>query len=148
MVYSEITYRKIASDRIFAECQISHTTLYRWISGLGEKILDRTSVLVKEYPPSFSSILAETEKVIVGTIVQRYTEIQVTIPQKKYRSERRKDQLVAVFKVLVLISYLCMEQTIGGFQQWNQKLHVHFKVLVWDFPSSIHDTPIQQIEPP
>jgi len=70
------------------------------------------------------------------------------IPPDKYRSERRKDQLLAVARLLFLATLLFKSsQPLDPLAAWNMALLSVFHVRAWDFPCLYQKTPKQRAPP-
>lgn len=125
----------------------SASSLYRWISGLGEKVLDRHQSIRNEYPPSSTAALAQSERILSSDVLHRYQHATVQVAPSKYRSENRHDQLLGVFKLLSVAASL-FGLMYDSLQKWNNLLLPTLYVAVWDFPSGLRGTPMQQVHPP
>jgi hypothetical protein len=66
----------------------------------------------------------------------------------KYRSERRRDQLHADMRLLIVAAILFADHSNDSLERWNAFLLPVFYVPVWDFPTAKTKTPIQQAQPP
>lgn len=131
----------------------AHSTLWRWLAGLGEKIVDREPQIIRNYPPHTSVILAQTTRRkghfdVADLFLNLILEAQHYISQFKYRSERRLDQLLAVVRLLILAQQIFGKTTSDTLLLWNQMLLSDFFVPVWDFPCQISVTTLQQQHPP
>jgi len=147
-VHSLASYRKSCADITISNApSLAHTSLYRWISGLAEKLLDRDPAIMHKYPPPSSLAIAQTERLLSREIHTSILHTPVLICPDKYRSENRHDQLRAVTRFLMVASLLFGAQQ-DSLQKWNELLLPSFFVAVWDFPSSFLETPLQQVHPP
>jgi hypothetical protein len=125
----------------------AHSTLHRWITGLGEKVLDRRPAIRDKYPPTSSAVMAQSERTLATDVVDPYQNATVLMAPSKYRSEHRYDQLAAVARLLLVASML-FSVVRCSLQKWNGLLLPSFFVAVWDFPSGFQGTPMQRVHPP
>jgi hypothetical protein len=132
-----------------AEHSPAHSTLHRWLSGLGEKILDRSTPIYPASQVPTSAVLAQTGRILSQDVTGKFLTINPVISLDKYRSQRRYDQLVAVARLLVL-AMLLFSATVESVQllEWNRLLLSHFYVAVWNFPSTNAGTSMQQAQAP
>jgi hypothetical protein len=144
----ETGYRPTTSGIVIAHGPaLAHTTLHRWISGIGEKVLDRNPILCAAYPPAASAALAQSERLGAPDLINNFLNTTVSIAPAKYRSEHRYDQLVAVAKLVVLMSLL-FDHEQASLLNWNNLLLQSFFVPAWNFPTGFSRTPMQQVHPP
>jgi hypothetical protein len=115
---------------------------------LGEKALDRSPAIKKSYPPTTAAALTETSRRTGADLIGRFSACTPVISPLKYRSERRKDQLQAVARLLVIAAVMYADHTGDSLQRWNEFLLPVFFVPVWDFPTAILKTPMQRALPP
>jgi len=122
----------------------AHTSPYRWITGLGEKVLDRSPALRRDYPPPASAAIAQTQQLRPELRINDiFLHAPVAISPAKYRSERRHDQLTAVAR---LLRALVPGTPTGSLQMWNLLLLPTFFVAVWDFPCRLRKTAMQRVD--
>jgi hypothetical protein len=141
-------YRETAASIVtIGAISLGHSTLHRWITGLGEKTLDRQPSLHGAYPPPGSAVLAQSERMLGVDVKDRYLNGAVEIALAKYRSEHRHDQLKAISKVLAIARVL-FDTTYDSLRKWNHLLLPTFFVAVWNFPSGFRGTPMKQAHPP
>jgi hypothetical protein len=129
----------------------SFTTLWWWLAGVGEKTLDRNEYVKHHYPPTSSTALAESSLRSGIDVCAVYIAASAYISPRKYRSEQRQDQLLAVMRLLIVAAALfapSSPQQSDLLQQWNVFLHPWFHVTVWDFPTNVGKTAIQHLQPP
>lgn len=126
----------------------SYSTLWRWLDGFGERILDRNDWIKFLYPPLTSSVLMESFKRNGVNVADIFLNTVVEISPIKYRSPRREDQLSAVARLLVAADSLFPDHTGDALERWNLFLIPTFSVAVWVFPTSFPKTPMQQAIPP
>jgi hypothetical protein len=88
----------------------SYSTLWRWLAGFGERILDRNEQIKSLYPPLTSSVLMESFKRNGVNVADIFLNTVVEISPIKYRSQRREDQLSAVARLLVAADSLFPDQ--------------------------------------
>lgn len=127
---------------------IAHTTIYHWITRLGEKILDRSPLPQDCFAPSATAVIAQTDRVLPHKDLQsEFLKATPKISPDKYRSQRRLDQLQAVYKLLI-VAALLFDATHNSLQKWNELLLPSFYVAVWAFPSVFSGTHLQRAHPP
>jgi len=122
----------------------AHSTLWRWLAGLGERALDHG--VVQEVPayhalPPVSSLIAESDKRLgkeLGKLWQRHFKI----PCWKYQSEKRREQLEACARVLAAARHLFAEPPYP-FSEWHGWLIEHLHVAAWAFPAGAPCTELQ-----
>ena len=123
----------------------AHSTLHRWLSGLGEKTLDRLPSKGGSFIPT-SALIAETARG-VNAGIRRLWQRRFEIPSWKYRSEKRHDQLKACARTLHAASSLFPDSPFP-LTAWNGWLISRFHVAAWTFPAGKGDTPMQLPPPP
>jgi hypothetical protein len=142
------SYRETAASITVVNGQSpAHSTLYRWISGLGEKVLDRNPSIRDDYPPSNSAVMEQSARLLATDVAVRYLSATVLIAHANYRSEHRYDQLAAVAKLLLIASVLFGVMRVS-LRRWNDLLLPSFFVAVWAFPCGFQGTPMQRVHPP
>jgi hypothetical protein len=121
-----------------------HSTLWRWLAGLGERALDHGAVhrvpAYRELPP-VSSLIAESEKRLgkkLGAVWQQHFQI----PWWKYHSEKRREQLEACARVLAAARHLFAE-AVHPFSEWHGRLIECLDVAAWAFPTALACTDMQ-----
>jgi hypothetical protein len=72
----------------------------------------------------------------------------VRVSSLKFHSQRRKDQLQADMRLLIVAAILFADRPGDSLERWNEFLLPEFHVPVWDFPTAKTETPIQQLHPP
>jgi len=128
---------------------LHHTTLHRWLTGFGEKGLDRTEWIQQRFMPSTAVTMAETGKQHgIGLSSILAGRANVKISPERYRSERRKDQLMAVAWILRIAGMLFGKNSDFPLWQWVGILLPVFHVVVWDFPCLLSVTAFQHVRPP
>lgn len=143
------SYRGVAAGiAIINGSALAHTSLYYWITGLGERVLDRSPLLQKDYPPNSSAVIAQTNRLMPNKQPrEHFLNAAVKVFPDKYRSERRRDQLEAVQRLLI-VAALLFGAMYKSLQKWNELLLPSFFVAVWAFPSAYRGTYLQQAHPP
>jgi hypothetical protein len=128
-----------------------HSTLWRWLAGLGERALDHLPAgrhggagqkvgAYRRLPPA-SSLIAESDKRLgkgLGKLWQR----QFKIPWWKYHSEKRREQLEACARVLAAARHLWAEPP-HPFSEWHGWLIERLHVAAWAFPTGLPCTDMQ-----
>jgi hypothetical protein len=114
---------------------------------MGEKALDRSDQLPFLYPPTTTAALTETSKRTGINACDLFLNACVKINVTKYRSQRRKDQLNAVARLLLAAALLFTNHADDTLQRWNVFLLPAFLVVVWDFPTAYPRTPMQRAPP-
>ena len=121
-----------------------HSTLWRWLAGLGERALDhgtvRTVPAYGSLPPA-SSLIAESDRRL-GTMADRFWQKNLTVPRWKYQSEKRREQLEACARVLATARYL-LPEPLHPFSEWHGRLIEWLHVSAWGFPTGIPCTDMQ-----
>jgi hypothetical protein len=123
-----------------------YTTLYRWIEGLGERVLDRfqpetqKGLLSELWLPS-SALVSESAKRINPMARDRWRQSH-EIPSWKYRSSRRHDQLQACARLLD-VADLLFPNAPHPLAAWQGKIIEYFNVAGWWFPSGYNCTTFQ-----
>jgi hypothetical protein len=124
-----------------------HSSLHRWLGGLGEKLLDRNKWIATAYPPSTCAVLAQTGRMLSLELPTLF--LHSSPPRDlagKYRSERRYEQLRAVACLLSMASDIALGHE--SLCRWQQLLLDCFFVPAWNFPSAFPATSMQQARPP
>jgi hypothetical protein len=133
-----------------------HTTLWRWTEGLGERLHDRartTSALVsdperlegdKRLVPT-SALIAESNKGLEPRIGCTFRKA-IDIPEFKYRSERRWEQLEACGR-LSRVAEMFIPRRPFPLTTWSEWLCSRFHVAGWHFPTQSTQTRIQHRDP-
>lgn len=114
---------------------------------MGEKALDRSEQLLDLYPPATTAALTETSKRTGINACDLFLNACVKIDVTKYRSQRRKDQLNAVARLLLAAAVLFTDHAEDTLERWNSFLLPAFLVVVWDFPTAFPGTPMQRAPP-
>lgn len=129
------------------------STLHRWLAGLGERVLDRLcqseSTKIKSNPDSIRSsiwiptaaLFAETEKKLSRSMDELWQK-NFCIPDWKYRSIKRYDQLLACLK-LIFMAFSLFTDSSQPLTKWNTWLIDRFHVAAWYFPTGLRGTSIQ-----
>jgi hypothetical protein len=116
---------------------------------VGEKALDRSETIRHRYPPTTSAVLTESGRRMGFDVVGKFLAYAAPAAPWKYQSERRKDQLQAVMRVLAIAALLFAAAAEGGsLKKWNAFLLPLFHVPVWNFPTAILKTPMQRARAP
>jgi hypothetical protein len=147
-IFSDRSYRQSVRGIVApVEHGPSHSTLHRWITGFSEKLLERTPAISRRYPPASTAAIAQTERTFSTDVSKRVLHCAIAIDPRKFRSERRHDQLSAIARLLVVAIAL-----FGAIRscliEWNRLLLPVFYVPVWSFPTGIPRSPMQQPRPP
>jgi hypothetical protein len=114
---------------------------------MGEKALDRSDQVLVLYPPTTTAALTETSKRTGSNACDVFLNACVQINVTKYRSQRRKDQLQAVARLLLAATSLFTDHADDTLEQWNVFLLPAFFVVVWDFPTAYPRTSMQRAPP-
>lgn len=104
--------------------------------------------MVEQYPPTAGAILTESTRRTGINVDTPFARNKVNIDFSKYRSQRRKDQLIAVKRLMIVGVLLFAEQCGHSLQQWNRLLLPAFNVAAWDFPTAFSETPMQRARAP
>jgi hypothetical protein len=115
---------------------------------LGEKALDRSEQIKHRHPPTTSAVLTESSRRTGIDICVLFAKAKACVSPLKYRGERRKDQLQAAMRILIVATILFPGHLNNSLERWNEFLLPVFYATVWDFPTAIIKTPIQQPHPP
>jgi hypothetical protein len=127
---------------------LHHTSLHRWLSGFGEKVLDRNEWIAAKYLPTTSAIIAETCKHQGVDFPTLLPSSDVKLFSEKYRSERRKDHLTAGAWIFLIAKFLFGKNSDDVLKQWVRELLPVFNVVVWDFPCLLSVTAFHHTRPP
>lgn len=127
---------------------LHHTSLHRWLTGLGEKALDRSEWITTKFLPSTAAIVAETSRLHGVNLSSLLPDSDVKLSPGKYRSERRKDQLSAVVWIFLIATMLFGKKSQDVLKKWVCELLPVFNVVVWDFLCSYSVTSFQHVRPP
>ncbi len=133
-----------------------HVSLWRWIRGLGERILDRTRTTsaVEQDPERVdgdkrlvptSALIAESDKGLDPGIGGALRE-RVNVATFKYRSDRRWEQLDACGRLCRVAETFIPRQPFS-LTSWSEWLCGRFHVAGWHFPTRLALTPIQRVDP-
>jgi hypothetical protein len=121
-----------------------HSTLWRWLAGLGSRALDHGAVQkVPGYgslPPT-SSLIAESDR-RMGKKASRFWQRHFNIPRWKYQSEKRREQLEACARVLATARYL-LPEPLHSLGEWHGRLIDWLHVSAWAFPTGMPCTDMQ-----
>jgi hypothetical protein len=115
---------------------------------LGEKALDRNEQIKQNYPPTTTAALRESSQRRGINFCDKFTAAVVSVFPSKYRSERRKDQLEAVMRLLLIASIIFPQNTNDSLERWNDFLAPLFHVAVWNFPTAFRITSMQHNKSP
>jgi hypothetical protein len=118
------------------------------MDGLGEKALDRNEKTRRLYPPTTSAALTESSRRAGIDLCAPFAASDACVSPLKYCSERRKDQLQADMRLLIVAAILFADHPNDSLERWNEFLVPVFHVAVWNFPTAILKTPMQQERPP
>jgi len=116
----------------------AHSTLWRWLAGLGERALDRGAVqTVRAYAslPPAAALVAESAKHL-GKGLRRVWERRFKIPSWKYLSEKRREQLEGCARVLESGRRLFLQRA-NPLSEWHGWLLDRFHVAAWAFPTGM-----------
>jgi hypothetical protein len=114
-----------------------YSTLHRWLSGLGERGLDR----LRDDLPPVAAMVAESGKRL-GRGVPRLWNRRFDIPSWKYLSEERHDQLQACARILAVAGVL-FGASLYPLTAWHGWLVSHFNVAPWAFLGPTNCTGMQ-----
>jgi len=121
-----------------------HSTLWRWLAGLGERALDHGAVqrvpAYRSLPPA-SSLIAESGKRL-GPGLRQLWQRHFKVPWWKYRSEKRREQLEACARVLAAARHLFAEPA-DPLSEWHGWLVESLHVAAWAFPTGMACTDMQ-----
>jgi hypothetical protein len=129
----------------------AHSTLWRWLAGLGERALDRRPGAgcraARQAPragpalPPVSALIAETAQRL-GQGLRQFWQRHFPLPDWKYHSERRREQLAGCARVLASARRVFPEapHPLCAWQGW---LIERFHVAAWAFPTGMACTPLQ-----
>jgi hypothetical protein len=115
---------------------------------LGEKTLDRSDEIKNRYPPTTAAAFAESSRRTGIDLCAPFAASVGCVSPLKYRSERRKDQLRADMRLLIVAAILFADHPNDSLERWNEFLLPVFHVTVWNFPTGISKTPMQQAQSP
>lgn len=127
-----------------------HSTLHRWLAGLGELAFGR---LPERSPPDPSESDTSSRPLSVSTMVEESARridpgLRVVwaqsfcVPSWKYKSEKRRDQLEGCARVLSAAQHLYANAS-APLTAWRRDLVTMFGVAAWDFPTGFSCTPSQ-----
>ena len=129
----------------------AHTTLWRWLAGLGERALDRGAAqTVRAYAsqPPAAALVAESAKRL-GQGLRRVWDRCFAIPFWKYHSQKRREQLEGCARVLEAARRL-FPKSSTPLSVWHGWLLARFSgspgaghVAAWSFPTGIPCTAMQ-----
>lgn len=133
----------------------AHSTLWRWLAGLGERALDRwpggrqgaakrTSRACTRLPPVAALITESARR--LGQGFQALWQRHFRIPDWKHQSERRREQLEACARVLAAARRLFPEGP-HPLCAWHGWLIDRFHVAAWAFPTGMPCTSLE-LPPP
>ena len=121
-----------------------HSTLWRWLAGLGERALDHGAVqkvgAYRALPPA-SSLIAESDKRL-GKKLAKVWPRQFKIPRWKYQSQKRREQLEACARLLATAHHLLAEP-LHPLSEWHGRLIEWLHVAAWAFPTAVPCTDMQ-----
>ena len=120
----------------------AHSTLWRWLRGLGERALDRRP---SGRLPPVGAMIAESAKRL-GQGLQALWQRPFRIPHWKYHSERRREQLEGCARVLAAARRLFPDGP-HALCAWHGWLIERFHVAAWAFPTGMPCMPLQ-LPPP
>jgi hypothetical protein len=132
-----------------------HSTLHRWLAGLGERALDRR--LPKRTaskpcgsdtpppPPTAAAMVAESSRRVDPGLPLVWAR-SFPIPTWKYKTEKRRDQLEACARVLCAAGVL-FPDAAAPLTAWHLQLVGFFGVAAWCFPTGLSCTPVQLTPP-
>ena len=123
-----------------------YTTLYRWIEGLGERILDRfhtppSKAIASELWFPSSALVAESAKIKTPEVREQWRN-SFDIPSWKYHSSRRHDQLQACARLFNSADLLFPDNPFP-LTVWEGWIIENFNVAGWWFPSGYNCTTFQ-----
>lgn len=118
------------------EYRPAHSTLHRWLGGLGERGLDRSKRMMKGVihgAPTTAAVAQESAKRL-GQNVRRVWNKRFEIAERKYKSQKRREQLEACARVFAVAHHL-FPGSRHPLSEWQGWLFVHFHVAAWVFPT-------------
>jgi len=107
-----------------------HSTLHGWLGGLGERVLGR---LDKGAALPVSALIAETARHHDGELTELWAR-RYAVPERKYRSEQRADQLEGCARVFATAAHVFAEAAHPLFE-WEEELQDRLHVAAWSFPA-------------
>jgi hypothetical protein len=120
-----------------------HSALHGWLAGLGERALGRLDPPASAMP--VSALIAETAKHhdrgVAGLWTQRYP-----VAERKYRSDRRREQLEGCARVFATATDLFSKARHPLFE-WEHELQERLHVAAWSFPARCPVPSFQQQTP-
>lgn len=126
-----------------------HSTLHRWLAGLGERALDRSQGTASPRKPSDTSPPSPTTAAMVAESSRRMDPglpavwaQSFCIPAWKYETDKRRDQLEACARVLSAARYLFPDDP-APLTAWRRELNGFFGVAAWGFSTGLPCTPMQ-----
>ncbi len=119
-----------------------YSSLHGWIGGLGERAL---GLLDKGASFPVSALIAETAKHHNRELPELWARPCPVAP-RKYRSEKRAEQLEGCARVFATAAHLFPEAA-HPFCAWEKELQEHFHVAAWSFPARGGCTAIQHHAP-
>jgi len=133
------------------------TTLHGWLGGMGERVLDQTT-LGRDRPtpcakPSlapFTALVEETDRMTAGSTGKAFSTA-VRVPAMRFRSERRREHLEAFHRLLALTAVIPIAATDGtpnSFTSLERLGLLRFRMPMLLFRSRIRGTPIQHVPAP
>jgi hypothetical protein len=129
----------------------AHSTLWRWLAGLGERALDRrpngrhgagvrAPRACGRLPP-VCALIAESAKRL-GQRLHSVWQRHFKLPDWKYKSERRREQLEGCARVLASARQLFPNRP-HPLCEWHGWLIERFHVAAWAFPTGMPCTPLE-----
>lgn len=107
-----------------------HATLHRWLTGLGERALDRPSRGAVSAPTA-AALVSETERRL-RVAVRPLWRSRPRIAVWKHRTEPRRDELEACARVLAVAGAL-FPREVSPLTEWDRRLAGFLGVAAWTF---------------
>jgi hypothetical protein len=120
-----------------------HSTLHGWLCGLGERAWGRGDPPAGNVP--VSALIAETGRHIERRLPEWWNQ-SYPIADRKYRSEKRREQLEGCARVFATAALLFPE-TAHPFCAWDLWLRERLNVAAWSFTARCRCTSFQQHAP-
>jgi len=121
----------------------NHSTLHGWLGGLGERVLGR---LDKVAALPLCALIAETARHHGGDLTKLWAR-RYPVVERKYRSERRADQLEGCARVFAAAAHVFLDAAHPLFE-WEKELQDRLHVAAWTIPARSGVPSFQQPLPP
>lgn len=117
----------------------AHSTLHRWLSGLGDRTLDRRPSPAPT--PTAAALVVESER-RWGAPLRSLPTPADRLPAWKYHSEQRHDPLRACVRLFAWADAVVPRTTLP-LTAWQARLIAVFGVAAWVFPTRPLKTAVQ-----